>query len=156
MHIPIAVDMDVTRRWILGTAPIMVTAGCLGGEGPEAETYGDWFRNSNNYQGTQDLTDASQVTIGVGVGGGRAYGPAAARITVGTTVRWEWTGKGGQHNVLDTDGAFESVLTAEEGTRLRRLSTNQVRIDTIGHHISWPGWSGRCRSSSESYILVSK
>ncbi len=113
--------MDVTRRWILGTAPIMVTAGCLGGEGPEAETYGDWFRNSNNYQGTQDLTDASQVTIGVGVGGGRAYGPAAARITVGTTVRWEWTGRGGQHNVLDTDGAFESVLTAEEGHTFRTV-----------------------------------
>jgi halocyanin domain len=72
-------------------------------------------QNSNNYQGTQDLTDASQVTIGVGVGGGRAYGPAAARVTVGTTVRWEWTGKGGQHNVLDEDGTFESVLTAEAG-----------------------------------------
>lgn len=107
--------MDATRRWILGTAPILMTAGCLGGEGPEAETYGNWFRNSNNYQGTQDLTDASQVTIGVGVGGGRAYGPAAAQITVGTTVQWEWTGKGGQHNVLDEDRVFESVLTAEAG-----------------------------------------
>lgn len=92
-----------------------MTVGCLGGEGPEAERYGDWFRNANNYEATRDLTGVEQVTIGVGVDGGRAYGPAAAQIDPETTVRWEWTGKGGRHNVLEENQAFESMLTAEAG-----------------------------------------
>ncbi|MFO7833424.1 MAG: halocyanin domain-containing protein [Halohasta sp.] len=49
--------------------------------------------------------------------GGVAYSPAGIWIDPGTTVIWEWTGEGGEHNVVTTDGPaeLESELTAESG-----------------------------------------
>ncbi|MFW6321368.1 MAG: halocyanin domain-containing protein [Halohasta sp.] len=108
-----------------------VTAGCLGGsdgngsdsdsddgngdDDIESDTYGDWFSNANNFEGTVDRTDQSEVTVEVGAGEGFAFDPAAVRVTVGTTVVWEWTGLGGEHNVAEEDGEFESDLYFDEG-----------------------------------------
>jgi halocyanin-like protein len=58
------------------------------------------------------------VTVRVGTkanGGNFGFTPAAVRVDAGTAVGWEWTGKGGSHNVVDEDGAFESELVNEEG-----------------------------------------
>jgi halocyanin-like protein len=58
------------------------------------------------------------VTVEVGVdNGGQPYGfgPPAVRIDPGATVVWEWTGKGGSHNVVAEDGSFESDLASEAG-----------------------------------------
>jgi halocyanin-like protein len=81
--------------------------------------YGDWFSDVDNYDGTVDLRGQSEVTVDVGAqgnGGAFAFGPAAIRVDPGTTVIWEWTGEGGQHNVLTEEGVeLGSELTAEAG-----------------------------------------
>lgn len=59
---------------------------------------------ASNYDGSfADLREKDTVTIEVGAsgnGGNRAFAPAAAVVSTGTEVRWEWTGRGGAHNVV--------------------------------------------------------
>ena len=106
-----------SRRSVLAGVAAIATAGCLGGSDGdiESDTYGDWFRGANNFEGTVDRTDRSEVTVAVGAGDGFAFDPAAVRVSTGTTIRWEWTGRGGQHNVVAADGTFESEYYLEEG-----------------------------------------
>jgi halocyanin-like protein len=61
---------------------------------------------ANGYEGTiTDRTGEDQVTVEVGAGdSGRAFDPAAVRIDSGTLVRFEWTGRGGVHNIIAVDG----------------------------------------------------
>ena len=65
----------------------------------------------------EDMTGESDVTIDVGAGpNGYAFDPAAVRISSGTTVIWEWTGKGGAHNVASVEGSeteFDSGESVE-------------------------------------------
>ena len=81
--------------------------------------YGEWFTDVENYEETVDRRGQSEVTVEVGVdanGGAFGFGPAAVRVDPGTTVVWEWTGEGGQHNVLSEEGAsLDSELTDEAG-----------------------------------------
>jgi len=65
---------------------------------------------ANNYGGeVADKTGQSEVTVEVGAGdGGLAFGPAAVHVDNGATVKFEWTGEGGAHNVVAEDGSFES------------------------------------------------
>jgi halocyanin-like protein len=80
--------------------------------------YGTWFQNTDNYERTVDRTGRDEVRIAVGTAGNDgnfAYDPAAVEVSTGTTVLCEWTGEGGQHNVLERDGEFESALVAEAG-----------------------------------------
>jgi len=69
----------------------------------------------SNYDGTVDMRDADEVTVNVGANDGLSFGPAAVAVSSGTTVVWEWTGQGGDHNVSATDGEFESDTAGEEG-----------------------------------------
>ncbi len=114
-------DDRLRRRTVLGATAggIAVSlAGCLGGaddEEIEADTYGDWFQNGRNFEGTIDETDSDELTVMVGSGQGLSYDPAAVRITTGTTIVWEWTGVGGSHDVVEEDGEFESDQYVEEG-----------------------------------------
>jgi halocyanin-like protein len=70
-----------------------------------------------------DLTGQDEVQVDVGAGPqGFKFDPADIRIDAGTTVRWVWTGRGSQHNVIESDGdetlddpSFESELVATEG-----------------------------------------
>ena len=78
------------------------------GDVPEAvETYLSDSENApaNNYDGSiVDETGSDTVTVQVGVGDQNyAYGPAALRVSTGTTVEFEWTGNGGTHNVKPTE-----------------------------------------------------
>lgn len=53
-----------------------------------------------------DATDQDEISVDVGAdgnGGAFAFAPVAFEITTGTTVSWEWTGKGGEHNVASVD-----------------------------------------------------
>jgi len=71
-----------------------------------------------NYDGVTDETGSSEVTVSVGAegnGGNFAFAPSAVRVSTGTTVVWEWTGQGAQHNVAAEDADFESELSQEEG-----------------------------------------
>ncbi|WP_276257402.1 halocyanin domain-containing protein [Haloglomus litoreum] len=62
---------------------------------------------TSNYDGT--IAGGSTVDVGVeGNQGNYAFGPAAIAVETGTTVNWEWTGMGNQHNVVATgDSDFE-------------------------------------------------
>ncbi|WP_241966836.1 halocyanin domain-containing protein [Haloplanus aerogenes] len=71
-----------------------------------------------NYDGPVDRTGEDEVTVQVGSqanGGGFGYGPAAVSVSPGTTVRWEWTGEGGSHDVRADGGSFASQMTADAG-----------------------------------------
>lgn len=120
-----------SRRHVLtalGSTVIAALAGCQSTHStqpPATETttthstvgFDGWFDNVPNYTGVTDATDKSTVTVTVGADGNNslAFAPAAIKITAGTTVVWKWTGNGGSHNVIATDGAFQSQLTSEHG-----------------------------------------
>jgi len=99
--------VDTARRTTLAvaaSASIAALSGCAGVLG-ESRTDAE----------LQDRTGQDEIVVAVGAGNGFAFDPAAIRVDAGTTVVWEWTGRGGGHNVVAVDGAFESALTAEAG-----------------------------------------
>ena len=102
-----------------GAAALAAGTGLAGSAtADEGEDLSEWFDNVDNYDGVVDETGADEVTIEVGAQGNDgafAFGPAAVRVDSGTTVVWEWTGEGGQHNVVAEDGSFESELVGDEG-----------------------------------------
>lgn len=88
------------------------------GGGGGTPSFDGWMSNVGNYDGVADETGSDQVTVAVGAqgnGGNFAFDPPAIRVSTGTTVVWEWTGKGAQHNVAADGGGFESDMTSEEG-----------------------------------------
>lgn len=127
--------MDSTpdrRSFMRAIGAVTVTgavAGCSGGESSDdspdtgtgsdvPETVSSYLSETDNFDGSlTDETGSDAVTVDVGVegnGGAFAFGPAAVKISTGTTVTWEWTGEGSQHNVIAEEGAsFESEQTAE-------------------------------------------
>ncbi|MFA1611179.1 halocyanin domain-containing protein [Halobellus rubicundus] len=89
-----------------------------GGGGGGTPSFDGYLSETSNYDGVVDRTGQSEVTVDVGVeanGAYYGYGPAAIRVSTGTTVVWEWTGRGSLHNVVAEDGSFESEQTQEEG-----------------------------------------
>jgi halocyanin-like protein len=92
--------------------------GSTDGEGaPSDGTYDGWLDDAPNYDGRPaDRTGQASVSVTVGAGNGLLFEPPAVRVTPGTTVTWEWTGRGGQHNVKAADGTFESKLFSAEGS----------------------------------------
>jgi len=85
----------------------------------EEPDYGGWMEDANNYDRTVDATGSDRVTVKVGAGNGFAFGPAAVQVSSGTTVVWEWVGKGGEHNVVAKDDSFSSSLKSEEGATFK-------------------------------------
>jgi halocyanin-like protein len=81
----------------------------------EEPDYGGFLDDANSYEQTVDMTGSDSVTVEVGAGDGLAFGPAAVAVSSGTTVTWEWTGEGGDHNVSGSDGNFDSETAGEEG-----------------------------------------
>jgi len=77
-----------------------------------AGPFADWLADVPNYDGTvRDWRGRSTVRVRVGVDAGAepfGFGPPAVHVDPGTTIRWEWTGEGGGHNVVATDGTFDS------------------------------------------------
>ena len=87
------------------------------GDGGNAEVE-EFLSDTSNYDSVQDETGSDEVTVAVGAEGNDgnfAFDPPAIEVDAGTDVVWEWTGEGGQHNVVDEDGEFESETTEEEG-----------------------------------------
>ena len=139
-------DRRTLMRALGGSALAVGLAGCAGSE-PTAEdepadegTNGgdtdadadqsvpeavDSYLESNDargYDGTAvDATGQDTVTVSVGAGEiGLAFAPAAVRVASGTTVSWEWTGEGGDHNVVaadesDFDVSPQTGLIADTG-----------------------------------------
>lgn len=103
----------------VGAAAAACLAGCNGGPDPDEgeprvpnePNYRGWFDGVSNYSGTIDARGEDDVEVDVGARGNTgyyAYSPAAIAVSPGTTVRWQWAGRGGQHNVVAESGAFDS------------------------------------------------
>lgn len=117
------------RRILYATGVTLFTgttlAGCLDEEDTDDEQfvedepdYGDWFDDVDNYEGTVDLRGEDEVEVEVGAGDdGLLFEPPGILIDVGTTVVWEWTGEGGNHDVTTEEGPadLDSELTGEAG-----------------------------------------
>lgn len=104
------------RTFLQGTGALTVAgalAGCNGDDdtepdGDPAPDDVDAYLSDNNanlYDGTiDDETGQGEITIMNGDGpDGLSFNPAAVRIDAGTTVTWEWTGRGGAHNAVSQD-----------------------------------------------------
>lgn len=69
---------------------------------PQAVT--EYLSDTSNFDGTGvDATSAEEVSVVVGArgnGSNWAFDPAVVAVSTGTTVVWEWNGKGGAHNVV--------------------------------------------------------
>lgn len=122
-------------RTIGGTIGLVGLAGCAGEETARSDTPGsdepaeestDDGSNADETAETDgntpvDRTGQQTVTVAVGTGTtGLEFDPAEIQVSPGTTVIWEWTGVGGGHNVVSSDGnTFAShehpETTAEEG-----------------------------------------
>jgi halocyanin-like protein len=109
----------VHRRAVLAGASggLAALAGCVSGGGGAPEvSLSDWLGDLEEYGGPVDRTGRSEVVVTVGAGDdGLAFDPLAVTVDAGTTVVWEWTGRGGRHNVVGRDGAFESEYHEDEG-----------------------------------------
>ena len=115
-------DPHVSRRALLRGAGVggAAVVGAAAAEPVAAQpSFGGWMADVGNYDEVADATGQDEVTVAVGAeGNGGAFGfdPAAVQVDPGTTVVWEWTGEGGQHNVVAQDGAsFESETVTEAG-----------------------------------------
>ncbi|MFA9518345.1 halocyanin domain-containing protein [Halopenitus sp. H-Gu1] len=151
-------DRTLDRRtYLTATATVGATmlAGCSGGSGEggngggngdggngsggdeflsEEPNYDGWFESVDNYEGTLDRRNADSVTIEVGAGDGLSFAPPAMAVSSDTTIVWEWTGEGGQHNVSADGGEFESETTADSGhTFERTLSAGTYKYACTPH-----------------------
>ena len=96
------------------------TASDGGSDGGSGGQFDGFLDETDNYDGTVvDETGSDEVVIDVGTeanGGNYGFAPPAVRVSTGTTVVWQWTGEGQQHNVVAQEGGdFESELSSEEG-----------------------------------------
>jgi len=102
--------------------------------------YGDWFADTDNFDGTADMRGQSSVTVSVGASGNGesfAFDPPAIRVDPGTTVVWEWTGNGGEHNVVANDDSFRSGdPVSGNNTYERAFDTEGIRLYFCSPHDS--------------------
>lgn len=120
------------RRYVqaLGALAAGTVAGCADG-GPDRGTPGTieapgrvaaYLSETSNFEGYMtDETDAERPSVAVGAegnGGFFAFDPPAMRIATETTVVWEWTGRGADHNVVEESDYFSSgeSVSGEDAT----------------------------------------
>jgi len=123
------------------------------GEYPEVE---EWLTEEeiggadDTYDGSiVDETDADSVTVQVGAegnGASFAFEPSAVAVSTGTEVTWEWTGEGGQHNVVAdpdegtdaTDVTFSSgePVDSEDETYSRTFEETGTALYFCSPHLS--------------------
>ena len=87
-------------------------------------TVDEYLSDTENYDGTVvNEQGSSSVTVAVGSegnGGNYAFSPPAVIVDSGTTVQFEWTGQGQDHNVVHEGGDYESELYSEAGVNFER------------------------------------
>lgn len=102
------------------------------GSGGAQPDYGGWFSGVSNVSSTVDRRGEDAVTIEVGVeanGNYWGFGPPAVWVDSGTTVTWEWTGRGNAHNVVaENDDYSSGSPAAQAGT------TFEHTFDAAGIH----------------------
>lgn len=83
---------------------------------------GQWLSDANGHDGEiprAGLDESVSIWVGDDVRNDDeylAFNPAAIEVAPGTTVYWEWSGHGGEHNVVALDGAFDSGEPFEANT----------------------------------------
>jgi halocyanin-like protein len=113
---------------VAGATGLTAMAGCSGGGGaPEEPEYEEgWFGPVDEFDGFTDMTDQNEIPVAVGAGdSGFRFDPVAITVAPGTTIRWEWTGKGGEHNIQDPDEEWsnpEGLVSAQGHTWSREFS----------------------------------
>lgn len=116
-----ATDPTMGRRTLLAATAGVAAAAAAPGVAAQSDAVEEHLSGVDNYDGVEDHTGADEVTVDVGAGeNGLRFAPPAIRISPGTTVAWEWTGEGGEHNVAEVDGAFASEQTDEAGHTFER------------------------------------
>ncbi|KAB7519706.1 halocyanin domain-containing protein [Halosegnis rubeus] len=110
--------MPTRRTFMLGAAGAGATLAAGPVTAQEGTDLTDWLADTDGAGSVTDRTGSDTVTVTVGAdanGGAFGYGPPVVRIDPGATIRWEWTGGGGSHNVIASDGSFESSMQGEQG-----------------------------------------
>lgn len=74
-----------------------------------------WLGGTRGFETIADRTGESAVVVEVGAGNGLTYASAAVRVDPGTTIRWEWTGNGGLHDVAFANKDVTASLRGEQG-----------------------------------------
>lgn len=116
------VHVRPTRRTVLrtvagvaGVAPALGMAGRV--QAQERPDFDGWLDGVDG--GYLDARGEDDVTVLVGADGNSgpfAFDPAGLWVDPGTTVTWEWTGEGHDHNVNAQSGAdFKTDLVSEPG-----------------------------------------
>jgi halocyanin-like protein len=117
---------------VTGGSAAVGTAAATATPAAAQASFDGWMSDVGNYSEVTDATGQDEVTIAVGAqgnGGAFAFDPPAVQIDPGTTVVWEWTGEGQQHNVVAEEGGeFESELTAEAGFTYERTFDSEGTI----------------------------
>jgi len=96
---------------VASAAGLTAVAGCSGGgSAPEEPEPGDWFGPvGGDFTGFEDMTGQNEIRVDVGAGdNGFRFNPVAITVAPGTTVVWEWTGMGGQHNVAEQEEEWKN------------------------------------------------
>lgn len=106
----------MNRRSLLASLAVgagATLAGCS--ESCDRTLIRPWLGNTENFTTMRYLIERDRVVVDVGSqgnGGHYAFDPPGIVIRAGTTVRWEWTGRGGPHRIVDECGRFESGSAA--------------------------------------------
>ncbi|ELZ50308.1 blue (type 1) copper domain protein [Halorubrum distributum JCM 9100] len=107
---------DVSRRAFMrtagGAAAAAGAATATAGTAAAQEVEPDWpSATKGNVGSYTDARGQDSVTISVGAGDqGLAFDPTLVWVDEGTTITWEWTGNGGNHNVQTVDGGGPASL----------------------------------------------
>lgn len=78
-----------------------------------------WLATANDPRTPQirDFRFDDAPTVYLDVSNSKSFSPPAIKIAPDTTVTWEWTGEGGEHNVVAIDETFDSgTPDTETGT----------------------------------------
>lgn len=107
-------------RTVGGCAAASTAVAAGSGSAAAQEEQPAWDYSEGVDGGYEDARGQDEVIVEVGApgnGGDLAFSPAQLWIDPGTTVIWEWTGEGGDHNVVTEEGPadLESPLTDEAG-----------------------------------------
>ncbi|MFC7077637.1 halocyanin domain-containing protein [Haloarcula halophila] len=102
------------------TAPSSTTQTTGTPERTPPESLSEWLTDANGYDGERrryGIRSRPRVDVGHPTDDGLAFSPPVIEVPPMTTVIWDWTGHGGQHNVVALDGTFDSGRTnAQDGT----------------------------------------
>ncbi|WP_297889269.1 halocyanin domain-containing protein [uncultured Halorubrum sp.] len=107
---------DVSRRAFMrtagGAAAAAGAATATAGTAAAQEVEPDWpSATQGNVGSYTDARGQDSVTISVGAGDqGLAFDPTLVWVDEGTTITWEWTGAGGDHNVQTVDDGGPASL----------------------------------------------